>query len=413
MTLKTFTKYILPFLILLLAGGAYWALIASKPARQQPELAEKTWHVEVIEAQPRAMAPGLILYGRVESPERLRAAAPGNGIVARVDVRNGERVLAGAPLVQLDSQDFRTPLRQAEADITDLQGQIADLKIRYESDQAALVTERELLDRAAAEVDRLQQLQKRNLSAVTALDSARSALGRQHLAVISRQLGIDSFPARLQTLQARLERAEAQRDAAQLAMDRSSVSAPFDAIISQVEVSAGDRVSLGQTLLSLFPLNHLEIRAHLPTNHINAVQDALATGKVLLAQSVRESAPETYQLLRLAGEAEATGIDLYFAINHTAAAIRPGELLPIELMLPEQDNVIALPYQAIYGNSRIYKVVDERLHGVDVTTVGQLRGSNNASQVLIHSDAIASGDHIVITHLPNAMTGLKVSIHAL
>ena len=52
-------------------------------------------------------------------------------------------------------------------------------------------------------------------------------------------------------------------------MTRSEVRAPFDAIISEVEVAAGIVYRSGQMLISLFPVNNLEIRAHLPINYIN------------------------------------------------------------------------------------------------------------------------------------------------
>ncbi len=113
----------------------------------------------------------------------------------------------------------------------------------------------------------------------------------------------------------------------------------------------------------------------------------------------------------LAGEAEATGIDVYFAIGAVPAQLRPGELLPLSLMLPTEREVFAVPYQAIYGNSRIYRVDEDRLQAVDVRSIGQARAGDDRILVLIRSDDIESGDLIAITHLPNAVTGLKVKVN--
>ena len=411
MTPKTLAKVILPILVLLLAGALYQVLMASKTTRQQPELVEKVWQIETIEAQRESLAPGVTLYGRIESPELLRAAAPGGGVVEKVFVRVGARVARGAALLDMDRRDFQASLLQAQADLRDVENQIAELKIRHQSNQAALATERILLDLAAAEVERLAKLQQQNLSTDTALNGARSELGRQQLAVTSRELEVDSFPAKLQILRARADRARARMDESQLAMSRSSIKAPFDAIVSRVEVSSGDRVSLGQILITLFPIDSLEIRAHLPVNYIDSVQRAIATGQTLSARIVRRDDLGEFELMRLAGEAEATGIDVYFAVPDIDEQMRPGELLPLELELPEQADVIAIPYQAIYGNSRIYQVADERLRAIDVTTVGQMRDRDGNTRVLVRSEEIASGDLIATTHLPNAVAGLKVSIH--
>ncbi len=409
MTARSQAKLVLPMLVLLVAGGIYYSLVASKTQRESPALSEKIWQIEIIEVRQQTLSPTVTLYGRIESPEQLKAAAPGGGIVDRVYVRNGARVSKGAPLVTMDKRDFSVALQQARADVRDIDSQIAELEIRNRSNRASLQTERELMTLAEAEVERLVALKKQKLSADTALNSAHSELARRQLAVTSRELEVDSYPARLQILKARKDRSKAQYEQAKLAMDRSAVRAPFDAIISEVAVAAGDRVSLGQLLVSLFPLHALEIRAHLPINYIDSVQPAIASKETLFASVVGRSDLGRFPLLRLSGEAEATGIDVYFAIDSDAVQYRPGELLALSLRLPAQSDVFAVPYQAIYGNSRIYRVDEDRLQAIDVVSIGQAR-TDDQVQVLIRSDAIADGDRIVVTHLPNAVSGLKVKV---
>jgi len=410
MNTRSQAKLILPLLVLLLAAGVYYSLVASKTQREKPVLSEKVWQIEAIETRQQTLSPNVTLYGRIESPEQLKAAAPGGGIVDRVYIRNGARVSKGDALVTMDRRDFNSALRQAEADVHDLDSQVNELEIQHRSNLASLRTERELMTLAEAEVERLVELEKQNLSAETALNSAHSELARRQLAVTSRELEVDSYPARLQTLNARQDYGKAELERARLAMKRSEVRAPFDAIISEVSVSAGDRVSLGQILVSLFPVNALEIRAHLPINYIESVQSAIANKETLVASVARRSDLGQFPLLRLAGEAEATGIDVYFAVDTSAAQFRPGELLALTLRLPAESGVFAVPYQAIYGNSRIYRVIEDRLQAIDVVSIGQARTANEKVQVLIRSDQIADGDLIAVTHLPNAVSGLKVTI---
>jgi multidrug efflux pump subunit AcrA (membrane-fusion protein) len=408
MTSRAQARLILPFLVLLLSAVIFFSLVNSKTERQKPVLSEKIWQIDVVTAKLQELSPALTLYGRIESPEQLKAAAPGGGIVKNVFVRNGARVSEGQRLVTLDRRDFDAALLQAEADLRDIENQIAELGIRHESNKSSLKTERNLLALAETEVERLVKLQQQNLSADTALNSARSELGRQQLAVTSRELDVDSYPARQQILIARQDRAKAQLAQARLAMNRSDLRAPFDAIVSEVAVAAGDRVSLGQLLISLFPVQALEIRAHLPINYIESVQQAIARGAQLEARVAGRDDLGSLPVLRLAGEAEATGIDVYFDIDATDDQLRPGELLPLSLRLPAESNVYAVPYQAIYGNSRIYLVAEQRLKAIEVITVGQARGDDGQVLVLIRSDAISPGDQISVTHLPNAVSGLKV-----
>ena len=411
MKARTSAKIILPFLVLLIASVLYFSLVSSRTEREKPALTEKVWQIDVIEARQQTVSPSVTLYGRIESPEQLKAAAPGGGIIEKVFVRNGARVEQGQPLVTMDRRDFAASLLQAEADLRDIDNQIAELKIRYQSNQVSLETERDLLALANDEVQRLVKLKKQNLSADTALNSARSELGRRRLEVTARELAVESYPAQLQILMARHDRSKAELDQARLAMDRSSIKAPFDAIISEVGVAAGDRVSLGQILISLFPVSNLEIRAHLPINYVKSVQLALAEGKQLDASVSNRKYLGRFPLIRLAGEAEATGIDAYFAIDSIAEQLRPGELLPLSLMLPAETGVFAVPYQAVYGNSRVYRVVENRLQALDVASIGQSSIEGGRSLVLIRSSDIKPGDQIAITHLPNAVSGLKVQIN--
>jgi len=402
-------KLLLPMLVLLLAGAAYYSLVSSKTQRERPVLTEKVWQIDVMPVRRQSLSPSLTLYGRIESPELLKAAAPGGGIIERVYVRNGASVKRGDALVTMDRRDFEAALLQAQADLRDIESQISELKIRHRSNQSALQTERELAALADTEVERLVALKKQNLSSDTALNAARSELGRRQLEVTSRQFEVDSFPARLKILQARLDHSKARLEETRLAMERSQLRAPFDAMISSVDVAAGDRVSMGQIMVSLFPLDALEIRAHLPTGYIESVQRAIASGETLQARVVNRDSPTRFPLLRLAGEAEATGIDAYFAIDDDSPQFRPGELLALSLELPAEADVFAVPYQAIYGNSRVYKVVEDRLQVIDVESIGQRRQPGQPAQVLIRSDAIDDGDSIAATHLPNAVSGLKVT----
>lgn len=410
MTSRKLLKAILPLIAIGVSAAIAQYLINSQEGKKQPELKEKVWQVDVIQASRQSLAPGITLYGRVETQEQLQAAAPGAGIVEQIKVRSGDTATKGDVLVTLDRRDFESQLIQANSEFEELQSEIIELKIRHASNQASLKTERELLQLAEDDVKRMRKLKNQNLGSDATLSEALNTLGRQQLSLQSRQLEVDSFPAKLQMLKSRqLQYGAKQRDA-KLMIERSEVFAPFDAIINSVPVSVGDRVAIGQTLISLYPVHSLEIRAHIPHSYVAGIQTALANGEIIQAQIKRGATRLQFDLTRLSGDATATGIDAFFDTGNASVELRPGELLSLTLSLPSQSNVIAIPFQAIYGNSRIYLKRDNRLVGIDVDSVGQFNtgadGSN--TRLLVRSDKIKDGDSIVITHLPNAISGLKV-----
>ncbi len=408
MRLRSIIKIILPVLVIAIAIGVFQHLKAGKPERSQPELKEKVWQVEVVSAKKRSLSPVLGLYGRVESPDFLQAAAPGAGIVSEVLVQNGTSVITGQSLVKMDIRDFETALVQAESDLKEIENQIGELKIRHQSNLKALETELELLQLADEEVQRLFKLKAQNLTADTILSVARSALGRQQLSVYSRELEVESYPAQMGQLKARLNQYAAHLKQSRLVIERSTVLAPFDAVISSTPVSVGDRVETGQILVALYPLDSLEIRAHIPAQYIARIQQALAQDIIQQASIKLADSTLELELKRLAGEAEPSGIDAYFGVGESGQELRPGALLTLSFKLPTEEDVVAVPYQAIYGNSRLYLLREDRLQGVDVESIGQYIDADGTAMLLVKSSQIDNGDQIVVTHLPNAVSGLKV-----
>lgn len=113
---------------------------------------------------------------------------------------------------------------------------------------------------------------------------------------------------------------------------------------------------------------------------------------------------------RLAGEADPSGIDGLFRVTQNPDRLRLGNLLKLHLQRPVQQDLVPIPFQAIYGNNRIYLLKEGRMQGLDVETVGQYFTTEAPPALLIRNPEIQPGDKIISTHLPNAVSGLKVKV---
>jgi HlyD family secretion protein len=411
MSARKLTKILLPIVILLVSVGIFKYQVANKPGKVKPVVKEKTWLVDTLTVSRETLNPEITLYGSVESPDLLNSASPGNAVVKATLVRSGDQVKKGQRLINLDSRDFSTELIEAQTQIDDLAHQIKTLEVRYKSNQNILQTERELLQFAEAEVRRMTKLRTQNLGTDSILNTAKTNLGKQRLAVHARQFEVDNYPLKLEQLKTSKVRLNARKRDAQLKIGRSIVKAPFAGIIRDVAVSTGDRVNNGQTLLTMIPLGSLEIRAHIPARYQTIIQQSLAQGVLITAR--KSGGPDSLdlQLTRLAGQAKPTGIDAYFKITNQATdavTLTIGELVTLNVEMPAIPGVFQLPFQALYGNSRIYRLTDDRLEGMTIETLGQKQDSNGNHHLLVRSEALNEGDIIVTTHLPNAVTGLKV-----
>lgn len=386
-------KRLLPFVILALAIGGFMLLKATRPAPPAITVKERVWHIDTQTIQPASLRPTLTLYGRVEAPDRVRAASPVSGRVLEVLVRDGEWVRAGQVLVRIDPRDLQPRLAQARADVE-------REKVRYRSDQAALAQERHLLALAEAALHRAELIQAQKLGSQASTDQAREQLARAQLAVTLREQALAEHPARLAQLQAKL--AEAERDAA-----RGEIIAPSAARIGKVEAAAGDQVQPNQTLLTLYPSDAIYLRAKVPAHLSEELRAALQRGEELMAHADFGGKTLHARLERLSGEADARGVDALLRLEDSTD-VPIGAFINAQLERPLVPHAVALPFSALHGGNRIYLVKDGRLKGVSVQRLGELR-INGEARLLVHAEALKAGDVVMITHLPHAIDGLGVT----
>ncbi|MBK1717109.1 efflux RND transporter periplasmic adaptor subunit [Thiocystis violacea] len=387
-------RRILPVLILLVGIGAFIGLKETRPVPHAVEPMERIWRVEANAVQPTDHHPVLALFGRVEAPDRIRAAAPVAGQLLEIHVRDGERVAAGTLLARLDPRDLQPRLDKAKADL-EKEG------LRLIHDTEALEQEREILRLALAAVERADTVQSKKLGSISSVDEAREQYARARLAVTLREQSIAEHPARLAAFSAAF--AEAERDAA-----RGSIRAPFEARIGVVEAAAGDQMQPNETILTLYPLDGLYVRAKIPGTYSEELRDALSAGLRLTAQGSHAGQAISAVLERLAGEADARGVDALLRLDPDTS-IPLGAFVDLRLERPVAPGTIALPFTALHGGDRVFAIRDGRLSGLAVQRVGELdTATGGAGLVLVRAPDLRPGERVMITHLPNAVDTLKV-----
>lgn len=410
-------KLLLSLLILTIGGVGFWHLYTTKPQAKPIQKGEKTWIVSTVSVTPKTLAPTLTLYGRVESPRDAVLRAPNltlsaNTEVVVVAVLEGEQVKKNQLLVQLDDRDSQLNLTQREAEIADIEAQISVEKQRHENNLVAISYDETLLKLAQESVKRAEQLKQQRVGSQAALEEAQQAVERQMLTIVNRRIEIKTHPARLAQLEAKQVRAIALRDNARLELERTKIVAPFNGIVSQVSVSVGDRVRSGDALLALYDNTALEVRAQIPNRHTGMVLQTLAIGRALAAKAEVNTQPILLGLDRVSGQIsrDSGGIDGLFLVIKGGNALRLGQFIKVLLDLPAQTQVVVLPFSAMYGKDRIYKLVAERMQGLTVERVGEYVESTEEAKILVRSPQLKAGDQIVTTQLPNAMEGLKVRL---
>ncbi len=401
-----------PALIILGAFAIVVLLVMSRPSNEPQPREERAWAVEVAEVKPQTVRPTLELFGQVQSPQNSELSAGIEAVVTQMPVRDGMSVAANDLLLQLDDRDAQLALQQAEADLREAQAQRNFARIRIERAQQAYAKETELLDISSQRAERAEQLFAEGLLSQADRETASENLARQQLAVNQAELSLAENKAKLLELDARIARIGAQRDAAAIDLERTRVTAPFAGVISELQVSEGDRVRVGDPLMRLQNPDSIEIRAQLPARVAAGIMDGLEENGSIRAEVETADRRLPGKLLRVSRQTSAGsgGVDSFIGLDPGMSGLRLGSTVRIILELPEEKNVIAVPAEAIYGNDTVYKLNGDRMLMINVERIGERELRDGRTEVLVRSVALGPDDLIVTTKLANAADGLLVAV---
>lgn len=399
-------KMLLPATIVALGSALFAILQMTAATSPLVNVEEKAWAVESMNVLPSSHTPYLVLYGEVSAPERITLTASLTGHVSERPVADGDQVVPNQLLVELDPTDIDPVVERARAEVARLDADLEIERVSFEADRKLLTREQELLANAQRQLERRRSLVQRNLAPRAQLEEDENAISRAEVALLSRQGQLDGHPARLARLEAQRKHAKATLEEVQRDAQRSKARAPFSGLVAEVKVAPGDHVREGEPLLDLIPLDGLEVRALIPRAAVSELLGALSEGKQLRAT---DNLGREYRLRALSGQGRGAGIEAIFLIEGIDTRLRPGSLVTLSLHLPPVLNSVALPFSTLYGRDQLYRIEHGRLHSMEVQRKGKTLGPDGNPWVVVSSTALAQGQRILTTHLPNAIDGLRVT----
>ncbi|NLF54165.1 MAG: efflux RND transporter periplasmic adaptor subunit [Thauera phenolivorans] len=243
------------------------ALLAVLPAL--PLFAERVVVANVDEGE---LLQSVVVSGKVRSPRRVELGSQISGQVVQVLAREGDALVRGQALIQLDDEELQAALAQAAASLAQSEARLAQvgelaLPLARESVRQAEAT----LVQAQKQFERTRELVARGFYSQTQLDEARRSLdvARSQLQAARLQVGSgepggsDERLARLAVDQARASLALAR---ARLAYAR--IEAPVDGVLLMRGVEPGDAVQPGKLLMTISPLGMTELVAQIDEKNL-------------------------------------------------------------------------------------------------------------------------------------------------
>ena len=323
--------------------------------------------VEIAIAQARNVAFTVSAVGSIEAFEIVQVTARVPGVLERVLFKEGDRVNAGQPLVEIEPERYTLAVRSAQAQ---LDKTTAELQV------------------AQIGLERREELNRKNPDLV-------------------KQEEIDDWRTRVSTAKATQAQAEAALRTAELNLTDAHAPAPLAGEIQTRNVQTGQYLQAGAVIATLVRRDPMMLRFAVPeidASRIRKGQEVLFTVRggggeyQAVITAVAGSANDTTRLVSIAAE-----------VNDPARAeLRPGSFAEVTVNLGERSELPVIPQTAIRPSQKGFLgfVIEDSTAHERILTLGS-RTSDGYVEV---TNGLNPGEQVVIRGAEALRDGAGVRI---
>ena len=333
---KAVTSAIAAMVILAAVGGAYWfgaqrglpawAEGAASPASLQANAkggaasANPSVTVEAAKVSTVSLPQTITAVGSLRSDESVTLRPEVAGRISAIGFQEGQRVVKGALLVQLDTAVPQAEVQQARANMT----------------------------LAKTKYDRAVDLAKSNFISGQAKDEADN----------------------------NLKIAEASLQLAEAKLAKMAIRAPFSGIIGLRSVSMGDYVKEGADLVNLESIDPLKVDFRVPEVYMRQVQVGQALQVQLDALPGKTFEGKVFAVNPLI-DAAGRAVVIRAVVRNPDTSLRPGMFARVRLITRDAQDALVVPEQALVpqGDQQfVFRIIDGKAVRTKVD-VGQRRSA--------------------------------------
>jgi membrane fusion protein (multidrug efflux system) len=203
-------------------------------------------------------------------------AARVSGYIRRVAISDFQEVRAGDLLVEIEDDDYRAQVAQAEANVQVAVAAIANIEnqkllqqtLIRQAEATIAATESDVW-RYRRDSDRQQTLMASNFASAQVADTAMNAFQRAQATLDLNHAQRDQQHQQLSVLetqeaqaQSTLRAQQAVLDLARINLGHTRIVAPVDGMVGQRQVKPGQYVGVGTQIISIVPLPHVWVVAN-------------------------------------------------------------------------------------------------------------------------------------------------------
>lgn len=362
--------------ILVLAVLVSRSLIATAPKAERKPPQRLARLVEVTPVSPGNERVSVSAYGQVEASQRVAISAEVSGTVVEIGDAfvPGQQLAAGAVLVRVDPSNYQVAVESARASLA-----AAEAELRQEQGRQAVARgDFEVLDLKVTEEERALMLREPQLNA------ARAAV---------------------RTARAALERAR-------LDLQRTTVRAPFDALVLSRDVALGAQVGGANAVLGELALAEpYWITLLVPVGDLRWIETPDSKGEGGSLVEIRDvSQPrESWRgrVIQLLDAVEAQGRRARLLVEVDPIGLESGDRLLLGSYVEARiqgstlESVYALDPGWLYQD-QVWVVREQRLHPVDLEVL------HRDESVVLARGELHPGESVVSSRLSSAVEGMRV-----
>ncbi|HWO19072.1 MAG TPA: efflux RND transporter periplasmic adaptor subunit [Kofleriaceae bacterium] len=307
--------------------------------------------ITVATADEAASPEQLVLTGMIVADQRSEVTADTQGKVLNVMVERGQRVKMGAPVVQLDVRTSALAAREAQANL-------ASARAQRELAEQECARTKQLLDKGAitrSEYDR------QTTQCTSALQQVSAAEARTEMMIKSVADGI--------------------------------VRAPFEGVVAQKNVTAGEFVSPGRPLFTLVDDDPLKIELSVPESQVRALKEGQEVA--VIAVAARDKSHKA-KITRIGAEIGRTRSLIVEATLEPGSGLVPGMFAEAHVTTGSVPRTV-VPKEAVVRRGKSWHAFVV-VKGEAQDKIVQIAAAADPAKVAI-VQGVAKGDKVVIINL--------------
>ncbi len=298
-----------------------WASLRDASGRGLP--------VELAAAERRTISSTVKATGEITPERKVAISAKVIGEIIKLPIKEGDAVQRGQLLVEIERDLYEAARDQAKAALEQTQVSLERLQVQLADAQRTL--------------RRTSSLKESGLASQQELDAAQLAADSAEVEVKAQRHAVEQYRSALR---------RAEDDLA-----RTSILAPMDGIVIQLDAERGETVVPGNTnlpgsvIMTIADMSRL--LAEVEVSEVDVVQVALGQSAKILVDALGDDKPQSGHVVEIAtsGRKDAALGTIRFqvkvAIDDPDPQLRPAMTAKVNIVTATHDNILAVPIQSV------------------------------------------------------------------